>query len=494
MATRRQARAPFARAAAAAAAVTAVVAISVSAFGAGPASAAASAPPTGGLLESVSCTSARNCTADGVLSFRHARSPLVVSEKNGAWGKAGTITGLSALPGGEQFAGLGPLSCTSKGNCTAGGFYQQKGDPEVAPEQGMIATEKNGVWGQAIPVPGLAAMNVGGQAGIGWMSCRSAGNCTAAGTFFPTPQPDGDVEVFVISERNGTWRQAQQVPGLAAIDNGDSRVSALTCVSPGNCVLAGTYVAGKTFQDYTATQDNGVWGTASTFPAIEKVAINGASMDTLSCRAPGNCIATGTYFTAGDVVHVFAVSEANGTWGAATQIPGFATLPGGPAFIVTGKFLSCPSAGNCTLGGDYNNHHDANQMFVAAEKKGTWGKAEAVPGTVALNAGNGGFLEGLSCPSAGNCTAAGNYTARVKGHLVGATLVTLEKNGKWGKPEQLPGSAALGNDPDVTSMSCGAPGNCSVVGWFSASNPVPFRASEKNGTWGKAQLISGIRP
>lgn len=41
--------------------------------------------------------------------------------------------------------------------------------------------------------------------------------------------------------------------------------------------------------------------------------------------------------------------------------------------------LSCPSAGNCTLGGIYGGKH-SDEPFVATEKSGTWGKAERVPG------------------------------------------------------------------------------------------------------------------
>lgn len=45
------------------------------------------------------------------------------------------------------------------------------------------------------------------------MSCRSPGNCTAAGTY-PTTNADGNQQEFVVSEKNGTWGKAETVPGI----------------------------------------------------------------------------------------------------------------------------------------------------------------------------------------------------------------------------------------------------------------------------------------
>jgi hypothetical protein len=133
--TRLQALVPFARAAAVASAVA--ISVSMSAFLAGPVSAAASAQPDGGSVESISCTAAGDCTAVGSLNFRNVIRPLVVSEKNGTWGTAQTVPGVSALPVDAQSAGLGTVSCSSAGNCSAGGCYQDSGCPNDTPSQAL---------------------------------------------------------------------------------------------------------------------------------------------------------------------------------------------------------------------------------------------------------------------------------------------------------------------------------------------------------------------
>ena len=45
------------------------------------------------------------------------------------------------------------------------------------------------------------------------------------------------------------------------------------------------------------------------------------------------------------------------------------------------------------------------------DKNGTWGEAEEVPGTAALNAGGEAYVSSLSCAPMGNCTAGGTYSS-----------------------------------------------------------------------------------
>ena len=47
---------------------------------------------------------------------------------------------------------------------------------------------------------------------------------------------------------------------------------------------------------------------------------------------------------------------------------------------------------------------------MVSQVNGTWGKAEQVPGTAALNKGNAAVINSVSCASAGSCGAGGSYT------------------------------------------------------------------------------------
>ena len=74
-------------------------------------------------------------------------------------------------------------------------------------------------WGVAIEVPGMAALNRGGYAAVNSVSCGSAGNCGAGGYYgFQPGSPS--TNAFVVSEVNGTWHKAIEVPGTAILNRG----------------------------------------------------------------------------------------------------------------------------------------------------------------------------------------------------------------------------------------------------------------------------------
>jgi len=82
-----------------------------------------------------------------------------------------------------------------------------------------VVSQAHGVWGTAVQVPGLAALNVGGNDGVSSVSCGSAGNCAAGGfytgAYYP-PTFNNALQAFVVSEENGVWGMAEEVPGTAA--------------------------------------------------------------------------------------------------------------------------------------------------------------------------------------------------------------------------------------------------------------------------------------
>ena len=123
-----------------------------------------------------------------------------------------------------------------------------------------------------------------------------------------------------------------------------------------------------------------------------------------------------------------------GTWGKAIEVPGSAALNRyGEAHITS---VSCGAAGNCTAGGNYLDGSDMVQAFVASQAHGTWRKAIEVPGTAALNTGGLASIDSVSCASAGNCTAGGDYLDR---SLHKQAFVDSEVNGTWGTAIEVHG-------------------------------------------------------
>jgi hypothetical protein len=127
------------------------------------------------------------------------------------------------------------VSCASAGNCSAGGSYT---DPS-GNEQAFVVNEVSGIWRTAKEVPGTAALNTGGAAPTSSVSCASAGNCSAGGSY---TDPSGNEQAFVVNEINGIWRTAREVPGTATLnEGGNAAVLSVSCATAGNCSAGGSY-------------------------------------------------------------------------------------------------------------------------------------------------------------------------------------------------------------------------------------------------------------
>lgn len=76
--------------------------------------------------------------------------------------------------------------------------------------------------------------------------------------------------MFVNIERNGTWGTAAELPGLARLNGGDrAGPPVLSCGARGDCSLGGFYRSGRLSKPYLATQKNGIWGDAAAVKGIE---------------------------------------------------------------------------------------------------------------------------------------------------------------------------------------------------------------------------------
>ncbi len=358
---------------------------------------------TRGLAEvnSVSCGSSGNCAAGGDYFGKGGEQGFVAAERNGTWGKAAGVPGLRALNKGGG-AEVTSVSCGAAGNCAAGGYYTDGSGGE----HGFVAAGRHGVWGTAIGVPGLAALHKGGgDATVFSVSCAPAGNCAAGGTYHLGSHHQG----FVADERNGRWGTAIEVPGLAALNTDrNAGVFSVSCASAGNCAAGGDYFRDGGEQGFVADERNDRWGTATGVIGLAALNKGGdAQVDSVSCGSAGNCAAGGYFRDGGE--HGFVVAERNGRWGKTTGVPGLAALNTGRFAAVNS--VSCASAGNCAAGGFYSGRR-GGQAFTAVERNGRWGTATGVPGLAALNTGRNAVIASVSCAPAGTCAAGGSYLDR----------------------------------------------------------------------------------
>lgn len=419
---------------------------------------------------SVSCGAPANCGAGGLYSDATGQQqPFVASERNGRWQTLEVpVIGLANSGNGETFS----VSCRAASNCTAGGFYTD----DSGAGQAFVVTERNGAWGRGQEVPGLRALNAGGDATINSVSCLAEGNCVADGHYTDRFKHR---QGFVVVQRNGRWGTAEEVPGLARLNRGgNAETFAVSCAASG-CTAAGWYAdaAGRR-QGFVTSERGSRWSRAATVPGLARLNRGGfADVISVSCPTAVSCGATGLYTDARGHIQSYVVTQRSGRWGDALEVPRLGRLnTGGDAEPST---LSCWTAGDCSVAGVYSDATNNQQPFAATELGNRWGWATEMPGTARLDRGESAGINSVSCVR-GICAAGGFYE---RGATTEAFVVTV-RDGRWGTARPVPGLARLntGQDASLYALSCAAVSRCTAVGVFDvhhASDVQGFVVSER---------------
>ena len=401
----------------------------------------------------------------------------------GTWAQATEVT-LPANANASPSAGLNGVSCWSAGNCTATGSYTDSSGND----QGMAATETSGTWAQATEVTLPANANASPSAFLDGVSCWSAGNCTATGSYTDS---SGNDQGMAATETSGRWAQATEVtaPANASASLG-AFLRGVSCSSAGNCTATGLYYdSSGTDQGMAATETSGTWAQAIevTLPANANAQPSlGAFLNGVSCWSAGNCTATGSYFTNSNNFQAMAATETSGRWAQATEVTvpaNASTGSGGPAGDLYG--VSCWSAGNCTATGQYYDSSGNFQAMAATETSGTWAQATEVTAPVNAQTDYGeGLLNGVSCSSAGNCTATGSYITNSSNFQA---MAATETSGTWAQATEVTAPANADNagffEAGLGGVSCWSAGNCTATGSYtdSSGNHQAMAATETSG-------------
>ena len=126
--------------------------------------------------------------------------------------------------------------------------------------------------------------------------------------------------------------------------------------------------------------------------------------------------------------------------------------------------VSCAQTGDCGAGGIYSDSSGGGQAFVVSEANGTWGTAEQVPGTAALNQGGFAYVTSLSCARSGNCGAGGTYV-----DSSGGQQAFVVDAGKLPSPSQAASSAL----PPTAAAAGSRPARRSNPRWDRLRLPLP---------------------
>jgi hypothetical protein len=399
-------------------------------------------------VESVSCPSAGDCTAVG--KYRDTSGNfqgLLLTETAGKWaaGVEPVLPANAGAIGGLPRSFVTYVSCASAGNCTAIGTYVDSSGSQ----EGLLLTETNGSWS-----PGTEAVlpvNAAPFDFLQWnsLSCASAGNCAAVGTYGAFDDP---LKALLLTETDGIWSTGID----AAPSSSAAWLNSVSCASPGNCTAVGAAAdSSNVEQGLLLTETAGSWGppVEATLPVGNQNL--GADATSVSCASAGTCTAVGLYdmsdvTPAGQSAEArgkgLLLTETAGSWEPAAEVPLPADAEGPDALnAAQPPVVSCPSAGNCSAVASYFDSSFGLQGLLLSETAGSW-----APG---VESQEGAFLNAVSCASPGNC-----------GALVGGVLLS-ETGGSWGSGVETP-VPANGGVGLLYSVSCASAESCTAVGQY----------------------------
>jgi hypothetical protein len=204
-------------------------------------------------------------------------------------------------------------------------------------------------------------------------------------------------------------------------------------------------------------------------------------VSSVSCPALGHCVAVG-YEASGSQLKPLVFTQRAQGWKE--------TVPPLPAGTKGGSldFISCPSVGNCTAAG--------MQGLLLDERSGKWTPTTAglPPNGSTTTGGQTPAIQGLSCWASGNCAAVGIYGDK---HGSPQGWLLTEAHGAWaqGAEAKLPANAStrggsyLSPVIEIGPVSCARTGDCTAVGGYVDRHSRQFGMilSEHAGHWGRAR-------
>jgi hypothetical protein len=308
-------------------------------------------------------------------------------------------------------------------------------------------------------------------------------------------------QALIETESGGTWTaQKPSFAGLPSVYSAApyAELSAVSCTTVGNCVAVGEYEdAAQATQGLVETETNGTWAAAKLplagLPSL--YSDPGVTLASLSCPSAGNCVAVGHYYDAANHEQALIATETNGSWSAHQADLSSLSTYSDPYGMLTE--VACASPGNCAAIGSYRDAADDDDGLIETESGGTWTTSRPnLTMLPSVAAGPRDFLDGLSCPAAGSCTASGKY---LDGSANGGSyqgMLLSQSSGVWAPAAEakLPADANLtpshGNPAQgglyLGSVACVSAGNCTVVGAYGATSSNAEEAlaiTETNGSW-----------
>jgi len=329
------------------------------------------------------------------------------------------------------------------------------------------------------------------------VSCPDVGSCVAVGSD-KASAAGGDVYQGLIDTlSHGTWTPTS-VPDVSSdTSKGFATLNGVSCPAPGTCAAVGFFdSAPGVLTPVIERLSGGHWEPVKPPLPDDAVTTESATLTDVMCPATGTCVATGWYSTQGGVHDVYVDALADGTWTAASvPLPGDAApesvSTAGASTILAG--VACPGVGTCVTMGQYRDDSGQIEPFIDTLSGGTWTAASApLPGDRAAT-GQIAALWAIACPAPGACIAAGHYMV----HGGQPRFLTEKQSGGTWTAAAIPLPADAAADQKwsqdgataIAGLACESVGACVATADYvdHANEILPLIETLSGGTWTAVQ-------
>ncbi len=333
-------------------------------------------------LLGVSCASKTSCVAVGYSAGASGGFTALAEHRDGStWSIEPT-----PHPSGASGTVLSSVSCTTRRDCTAVGYFTNRAGIAVT----LAERWSGGHWSVQRPANPAGAT----YSYLVGVSCASRTSCVAVGSF----ADQTETQLALTEMWNGANWSLEPIPNPAGAAS--SALKGVNCATPTACTAVGTFLTLQGVYETLVERWNGAAWT--TQPSTNPPRANYSQLIGVSCSSISLCEAVGYFSNPGGPPLTLAERWNGVSW----TVQATPNRRGARTNQLFG--VSCGSATTCTAVGNFASAAGAFLTLAERGKRNRWAiQRTAHPAT----ASNSGF-DAVSCPSPRSCLAVGYLVDR----------------------------------------------------------------------------------
>lgn len=280
----------------------------------------------------------------------------------------------------------------------------------------------------------ITSPNVTGSNYLNDVTCASASECWAVGNYNSTGR-----DQTLIEKWDGTSWTAFSSPNSSVTE--DNSLQAVTCTSTSQCWAVGTRLFGTLIERW----DGSTWSIVTS----PKNPPGFNYLNAVTCTSASDCWAVGYYFNENDVTQTL-IEHWNGfAWSIVTS-------PNASAGYNSLVSVSCTAPSDCWAVGSYQGG-GTYQTLIERWNGSSWTIITSP------NTGSSSTLAGVTCPSTSVCWAVGHYQLGAD-QFYQQTLIEYWDGDAWAIVDSPNTSAMQRNS--LNDVTCTSASNCWAVGQY----------------------------